>query len=69
LVYPRSIQADESISIDENSTGENIEYLSNVPALELSSSQIRALIKQQKSIKYMVPESVERMIKEMGFYR
>jgi len=37
--------------------------------LKLSSSQIRALIKQQKSIKYMVPEVVERMIKEMGFYR
>ena len=69
LVYPRSVQADESVSIAENSTGGNIEYLSNVPALELSSSQIRALIKQQKSIKYMVPESVERMIMEMGFYR
>jgi nicotinic acid mononucleotide adenylyltransferase len=49
--------------------GENIEYLSDVPALEISSSQIRALIKQQKSIKYMVPEAVERMIIEMGFYR
>lgn len=69
LVYPRSIQADESVLVDEISTGRNIEYLSNVPALELSSSQIRALIKQQKSIKYMVPEAVERMIKEMGFYR
>ena len=69
LVYPRSIQADESVSKDEKSTDGNIEYLSDVPALELSSSQIRALIKQQKSIKYMVPEVVERMIKEMGFYR
>jgi nicotinate-nucleotide adenylyltransferase len=69
LVYPRSIQADESVSKDEKSMDGNIEYLSDVPALELSSSQIRALIKQQKSIKYMVPESVERMIKEMGFYR
>jgi nicotinate-nucleotide adenylyltransferase len=68
-VYPRSIQADESVSKDEKSMDGNIEYLSDVPALELSSSQIRALIKQQKSIKYMVPEVVERMIKEMGFYR
>ena len=69
LVYPRSIQADEFVSKDEKSMDGNIEYLSDVPALELSSSQIRTLIKQQKSIKYMVPEVVERMIKEMGFYR
>ena len=69
LVYPRSIQANEAVSLEEKSLHGNIEYLSAVPSLELSSSQIRALIKQQKSIKYMVSESVERMIKEMGFYR
>lgn len=69
LVYPRSVQADEPVRVDEISTGRNIVYLCGVPSLELSSSQIRALIKQQKSIKYMVPEAVERMINEMGFYR
>ncbi len=69
LVYPRSVQANEANALAERLSNNNIEYLSDLPFLELSSSQIRALIKRQKSIKYLVPENVERMIKEMGFYR
>lgn len=69
IVYPRSIQANEANALVERLSNHNIEYLSDLPFLELSSSQIRALIKRQKSIKYLVPENVERMIKEMGFYR
>lgn len=69
IVYPRSIQANEANALVERLSNNNIEYLSDLPFLELSSSQIRALIKRQKSIKYLVPENVERMIKEMGFYR
>ncbi|MFM7595447.1 MAG: nicotinate (nicotinamide) nucleotide adenylyltransferase [Flavobacteriales bacterium] len=69
LIYPRSIQKHETEKTSTPTAEKNLEFLSNVPALELSSSQIRALIKAEKSIKYMVPVAVERMITEMGFYR
>lgn len=69
LIYPRSIQKHETEKTSTPIAGKNLEFLSNVPALELSSSLIRALIKAEKSIKYMVPEAVDRMITEMGFYR
>lgn len=39
------------------------------PLIEISSQQIRRRVKQGKSIKYLVPPSVERFIKEKGLYR
>ncbi len=36
--------------------------------LEISSNYIRNLIKERKSIKYLVPEVVEKLINEKGYY-
>lgn len=41
----------------------------NNPFVEISSTIIRDLIKDEKSVKYLVPESVETFINEVGLYR
>lgn len=41
----------------------------NAPRLEISSSSIRLLVKQGKSVKYLVPDSVEKFIKKLNLYR
>ncbi len=40
----------------------------NVPALAISSSQIRQMMASQKSIKYLLPEKVEEYIKKNRLY-
>lgn len=67
LVYPREKQENE-YSEAPPVTHPNILMLPNVPVLQISSSQIRQLISSEKSIKYLVPDSVERQIQEMGYY-
>lgn len=39
------------------------------PLLDISATYIRDCIKSNKSIRYLVPESVETMIRLKGFYR
>lgn len=39
------------------------------PLLDISATYIRQCIKNNKSIRYLVPEAVEQMIKLKGFYR
>jgi len=39
------------------------------PLIEISSKEIRRRVKQGKSIRYLVPPSVERFIREKGLYR
>lgn len=41
----------------------------NAPLIEISSSYIRDLIRNGKSIRYLVPESVANYIQEMHFYK
>jgi nicotinate-nucleotide adenylyltransferase len=40
-----------------------------VPSLDISSSDIRARIKEENSIKYMLPEEVENYIYKFGLYK
>ena len=41
----------------------------NAPLLEISSTHIRELIKAGKSIKYLVPSSIEEEILSSSFFR
>jgi len=40
-----------------------------MPLVELSSSDIRARVAAGRSIKYLVPPAVERLIRERGWYQ
>lgn len=43
--------------------------LLKAPLLEISATQIRQYIKQKKSIRYLVPDSVKDEIERNGYYR
>jgi nicotinate-nucleotide adenylyltransferase len=41
----------------------------NAPLLELSATHIRKMIREGKSIRYLVPEKVKDEIERNGYYR
>ncbi len=45
-----------------------VKWIPNPPLLEISSSDIRARIAAGKSIRYLVPESVEHYIRRRDLY-
>lgn len=55
----------------ENVKPELLEHVSfvEIPLLEISSTEIRRRTEQGLSIRYMVSESVKRIIKEEGLYK
>ena len=62
LVYNRpGFEIDKTLS-------DNIIVL-NAPLLELSATAIRKLIKEKKSLKYLLPEKVIAEIEKGGYYR
>lgn len=52
----------------ENKFNANIEVL-NAPILDISSTEIRKLITEGKSIRYLVPEEVRLEIQAKGYYK
>jgi len=52
----------------QNKINANI-YLVDAPLLQLSATQIRKLIKEGKSIRYMVPDKVFEEIQRSGYYK
>lgn len=62
-VYPRP-----NNNIEEWHDFPNIHIIENVPIMEISASHIRQNVKNHKSIKYLVPESVEKHINDMLLY-
>jgi nicotinate-nucleotide adenylyltransferase len=52
----------------EHPSGKKIHFL-HVTQLDVSSTRIRDLASNGKSIKYLVPQSVERYIVKKGLYR
>jgi nicotinate-nucleotide adenylyltransferase len=69
LVYPRSSQMNEKDGKLPVIPEARIERLDHLCVLPLSSSYIRSLVQQKKSIKYLVPESVEQTLQARGFYQ
>lgn len=62
IVYPRSGEAAWN---QEDELTTRIE----APLLQISGTYIRQLIKEEKSVEYLVPEGCARMIREKGYYR
>lgn len=69
LVYPRSSQLNEKEGKLPAIPEARIVRLDHLCVLPLSSSYIRNLLQQKKSIKYLVPESVEQTLQARGFYQ
>ena len=63
IVYPRPNA--EPSELGEN---ENVQLI-DAPEVDISATLIRKLIKEERSIKYLVPEAVAALIKSKGFYR
>ncbi|MEO9872461.1 nicotinate (nicotinamide) nucleotide adenylyltransferase [Ekhidna sp.] len=63
IVYPRPHTAPSDL-IDQKSV-----KMIEAPEVDISATLIRKLLKEGKSIKYLVPDQVEEMIKVKGFYR
>ncbi len=62
-VYPR-VEPNESTLKDHKKI-----HLIEAPLIELSSSFIRAAIKNKKDVRYMIPEPARHYIDEMNFYK
>jgi nicotinate-nucleotide adenylyltransferase len=62
IIYKRP-----GFEVDKDAAG-NIEIM-NAPLLEISATYIRELVKKGKSIKYLVPESVEEEILSASYYK
>ncbi len=62
-VYPRP-----GVTNKELSRHANVKIV-EAPLLDISATYIRNCIKDNKSIRYLVPEAVENMIRSKNFYR
>ena len=61
-VYPRP-----NVSASELKNHPNVKMI-DAPLLDISATYIRRCIKNNKSIRYLVPEVVEQMIRSKNFY-
>jgi nicotinate-nucleotide adenylyltransferase len=66
VVYPRNYRDFEAAAPEFS---REVIYLQRAPILELSSKLIRSWIKQNRSITYLVPEAVERVILAQKLYQ
>ena len=73
-VYPRALNISEAklyaeMPEHELMQHENVQFVEDVPVMNISSSFIRKSIKEGKNVRYLLTESVEKYIDEMNFYR
>ena len=77
FVYPRvlthqeenEIGEIENESIDQFKNHSNVKFCSEAPVMKVSSSFIRAAIKNKKDVRYLLTEPVFRYVDEMNFYK
>ncbi len=70
-VFPNSLKTHIKKIDDvrfQHSSG-NMIYLQQVTQLDISSTRIRENIKQGKTTRYIVPKTVEKIVREKGLYR
>ncbi len=70
-VFPRDVQEDmteANASTFRHRSGKMV-YFHRVTQLDVSATRIRENVRLSRSIRYLVPGSVERFIKEKGLYR
>lgn len=71
-VYPRLAgvvgQSAAGVTISELKRHPNVKMI-EAPLLDISATYIRNCIRDNKSVRYLVPESVEQMIRMKNFYR
>jgi nicotinate-nucleotide adenylyltransferase len=63
IVYPRPNTTKSELLDHEHVT------IVKAPLIDISASQIRDLIKKGKSVKYLVPEAVEKYMDKKNLYR
>jgi nicotinate-nucleotide adenylyltransferase len=68
-VAPRPGDSPEAIAAAAARWGDRRVTLLDVPALDVSSSLIRARVARRQPVRYLVPRRVEQYIQEMGLYR
>jgi nicotinate-nucleotide adenylyltransferase len=68
-VAPRPGDSPEAIASAAERWGDYQITVLDVPALAVSSSDIRARVAQRRPVRYLVPHRVEQYIQETGLYR
>ena len=67
-VYPRLAGVVGDVTNSELKRHPNVKMI-DAPLLDISATYIRNCIRDNKSIRYLVPEAVEQMIRSKQFYR
>jgi len=67
-VYPRPTESSGRVTNSELKRHAHVKMI-DAPLLDISATYIRNCIKCNKSIRYLVPEVVEQMIRARGFYQ
>jgi nicotinate-nucleotide adenylyltransferase len=76
-VYPRVLTQQEELDIDNTKKEQleqfkshpNVFICTDAPVMKVSSSFIRAAIKENKDVRYLLSEPVFRYVDEMKFYQ
>lgn len=66
--YPIFVYERPNYAAENNYEGSKVIFL-KAPLLEISSSYIRTLVREGRSIRYLVPDKVRNEIEQNGYYK